>query len=195
MARRIRDPDRGVRILRAAAELFYARGFHAVTVDEIGEAVDATGAAIYRHFSSKEEILATLFDEALDRYLLALPDPREDPLEELEELIDRHLRMTLEQRELASIWAREDRALSDRYRRRLHRRERQYVQRWVSCLARCFPARSEQDLIAAARAAIGTIVALATRPDVPSIDAPDVAVVRQFVFDGLRSLAEVPAAT
>jgi AcrR family transcriptional regulator len=175
--------------------LFYERGFHAVTVDEIGEAVDATGAAIYRHFSSKEEILATLFDEALDRYLLALPDAREDPLEELDELIDRNLRMTLEQRELASIWAREDRALSSTYLRRLHRRERQYVERWVDCLSRCFPHRSQDELTAAARAAIGTIVALATRPDVPALDDPEVAVVRAFVTAGFTALAEVPAAT
>jgi AcrR family transcriptional regulator len=193
LPRRIRDPDRGVRILHAAAALFYARGFHAVTVDEIGEAVDATGAAIYRHFSSKEEILATLFDEALDRYLLALPDPREDPVEELDELIDRHLRLTLEQRELASIWAREDRALSPPYLRRLRRRERQYVERWVQCLTRCYPQHSEEDLTTAARAAIGTIVALAIRPDVPSVDGPEVAVVRTFVAGGLRSLASVPA--
>ena len=72
--RRIRDPDRAARILRASAALFYAKGFHAVTVDEIGAAVDATGAAIYRHFSGKDEILATLFDEALDAYRLARAD-------------------------------------------------------------------------------------------------------------------------
>jgi AcrR family transcriptional regulator len=75
MAGRTRDPDRPQRILREAARLFYEKGFHAVSVDEIGEAAGATGAAIYRHFKDKEELLSTLFDEAQDRYLLALPDP------------------------------------------------------------------------------------------------------------------------
>jgi AcrR family transcriptional regulator len=192
MGRRIRDPERGVRILRAAASLFYDRGFHAVTVDEIGEAVDATGAAIYRHFSGKEEILATLFDEALDRYLLSVPDAREDPLAELDELIDRNLGMTLEYRELASIWAREERALSAPYLRRLRRRERQYVARWVDCLERCFPHRDEVELTASARAAIGTIVALAMRPEALAVDGPEVAAVRAFVTAGLHALAEVP---
>ncbi|MCW3040419.1 MAG: TetR/AcrR family transcriptional regulator, partial [Solirubrobacterales bacterium] len=59
--RRARDPDRGSKILAAALRLFHERGFHAVSVDEIGEAAGATGAAIYRHFTGKEEILATLF--------------------------------------------------------------------------------------------------------------------------------------
>jgi AcrR family transcriptional regulator len=195
VARRIRDPERGARILRASASLFYAKGFHAVTVDEIGAAVDATGAAIYRHFASKDEILATLFDEALDAYLLTLPERRDDAAAELEELIDRNLRMTLEQRELASIWAREDRALSGTYLRRLRRRERQYVDRWVDCLGRCFPDRSEEDLTAAARAVMGTIVSLATRPDVPAIDSAEVAVVRGMLLAGLESLDAVRAGT
>jgi AcrR family transcriptional regulator len=187
-ARRIRDPDRAVKILRASAALFYEKGFHAVTVDEIGAAVDATGAAIYRHFSGKDEILATLFDEALDAYLLALPEPREDPLTELDQLIDRNLRMTLDQRELASVWAREERALSDSYLRRLRRRERQYVERWVDCLRRCFPGVADAELTTAARTVIGAIVALASRPDVPAIDDPEVEVVRRLLTAGLHSL-------
>jgi len=189
MTRRVRDPDRGARILRAAAALFYERGFHAVSVDEIGAAVDATGAAIYRHFASKDEILATLFDEALDRYVAALPDAMEDPWDELAELIDRTLRITLEQRELASVWAREERALSESSLRRIRHRERQLVLRWTECLERCVTGRSERDLLAASRAAIGTIVAIATGPEVLAVGDPQAAIVRDFVIGGLRSLA------
>src|SRR5581483_11539279 len=188
MTRRVRDPERGARILRAAAALFYERGFHAVSVDEIGAAVDATGAAIYRYFESKDEILATLFDHALDRYVAALPDRMEDPWDELDALIDRTLRITLEQRELASVWAREERALSDASRRQIRRRERQLVLRWSECLARCSAERSERELVAAARAVLGAIVAIATSPDVPVIGHPEVAIVRGFVAGGLHSL-------
>jgi AcrR family transcriptional regulator len=194
-SRRIRDPQRGQRILQASAELFYERGFHAVTVDEIGERAGATGAAIYRHFSGKEEILSTLFDEAQDRYLLAVPDAHGDPFEELDTLVDRNLALTLENRELASIWAREDRALSQPYLRRLKRRERQYIDRWVECLARCFPERDHADLAAAARVAIGTMVALAATPSTHAIDEREIAMVRGMVGAALRSLAEVEAAS
>jgi AcrR family transcriptional regulator len=193
--KRIRDPQRAARILRAAAELFYERGFHAVSVDQIGERAGATGAAIYRHYSSKEEILSTLFDEAIDRYLLAVPDRNDDPFEELDALIDRHLRLTIEHRELASIWAREDRALSNEYLRRLKRRERQYFDRWVQCLARCFPDREPADLPVAARVAIDTMTSLASRPRTHVPDQAEVELVKTMVGAALRSLAEAPATT
>ena len=54
-------------ILDSAKRLFYERGYDGVGVDEIGAASGVTGPAIYRHFTGKEEILATLFDEAMVR--------------------------------------------------------------------------------------------------------------------------------
>jgi AcrR family transcriptional regulator len=191
--KRIRDPQRPQRILKAAAELFYERGFHAVSVDEIGERAGATGAAIYRHFSGKEEILSTLFDEAIDRYLLSVPDRNDDPFEELDALIDRHLTLTIEHRELASIWAREERALSEEYLRRLVRRERQYFDRWVHCLERCFPEREPPDLMVAAGVAINTMTSLASRPGSHVPDQHEIELIKAMVGAALRSLAEVPA--
>jgi AcrR family transcriptional regulator len=193
VAGRTRDPDRPQRILREAARLFYEKGFHAVSVDEIGEAAGATGAAIYRHFSDKEELLSTLFDEAQDRYLLALPDPMDDPMKELEVIVERTLQVTLDQREAAAIWAREDRALSAPYIRRVQRRSRQYVDRWVDCLRRCFPERPEHDLRVAAAAAIGTMNSLAARPGSLAFDEHELEIVRDMLMAGLRSLAEAPS--
>ena len=59
-------------ILKAAARLFARRGFHAVGVDEIGEAAGVTGPAIYRHFGSKDEILGALFETASSDVLLPI---------------------------------------------------------------------------------------------------------------------------
>jgi AcrR family transcriptional regulator len=190
--KRVRDPQRPQRILAAAAELFYERGFHAVSVDEIGERAGATGAAIYRHFSGKEEILSTLFDEAIDRYLLSVPDRNDDPFEELDALIGRHMTLTVEHRELASIWAREERALSDQYLRRLKRRERQYFDRWVHCLERCFPDRDHLDLVVAAGVAINTMTSLASRPRSHVPDRREVELIFSMVGAALRSLSQAP---
>lgn len=190
--KRERDSERSARILRAATRLFNERGFHGVAVDEIGEQAGATGAAIYRHFSSKEEILSTLFEEAQDRFLLStIPATRDDPFEELENFVERHLKITLEHRELANIWAREARVLSAPDLRRVRRRERQYHDRWVACLRRCFPGRQEADLIAAARAAIWTMTSLPTRAD-PPVDDREALIVSQMLLAGLRSLADAP---
>lgn len=191
--KRIRDPQRGARILEAARKLFSEKGFHAVSVDEIGAAAGATGAAIYRHFSGKEELLATLFDAAQDRYLIAVPDRQDDPLQELDELVARHLEITLENRDLATIWAHETKALTGPHLRRLRRRTRQYLDRWVDCLRRAFPGRDDADLLAAANAAIGTTVSLAIQPDHTVTDR-EAEIVRRMVCAGLRSLAEPPGA-
>ncbi|WP_051471219.1 TetR/AcrR family transcriptional regulator [Patulibacter minatonensis] len=190
--RRTRDPQRGPRILQAATELFYERGYHAVSVDEIGEAAGATGAAIYRHFSGKDEILATLFDDAQDRYLIAVPDPTEDPFTDLAVLISRSLELTLAQRELASIWAHEHRALSAPQQRRLWRRSRQYLERWVVILRRCFPERSDKDLIAAARSALGILTSLASIPG-RTVSEGEAKIAQQMAMAGLRSLGEPEA--
>ena len=53
-------------LIAAAARLFAARGYYAVTVDDIGEAVGLTGPALYRHFSSKEALLVAVFDEVIE---------------------------------------------------------------------------------------------------------------------------------
>jgi AcrR family transcriptional regulator len=186
--KRTRDPNRGPKILEAARRLFYERGFHAVSVDEIGEAAGATGAAIYRHFSGKDEILATLFDAAQDRYLLAVPDAHDDPWAELDQLVERHLSITLDNRELATIWSHEARQLSAPHGRRLRRRNRQYLDSWLTCLRRALPQHDDRQLLTAANAAIAATLSLATNTGhVPT--AREITVVSQMVRSGLRSLA------
>ncbi len=68
----LRKMSRERQILDAAATLFYERGFHQVGVDDIGERVGVTGPAIYRHFSGKDHVLATLYNEALDELFLRI---------------------------------------------------------------------------------------------------------------------------
>src|SRR5579871_751654 len=54
---------RGLRreeILTAAAALFARRGFHGVTIDDIGAAAGLSGPGIYRHFSGKEAMLSEM---------------------------------------------------------------------------------------------------------------------------------------
>ncbi|MGZ5866709.1 MAG: TetR/AcrR family transcriptional regulator [Xanthobacteraceae bacterium] len=46
------------RILEAAGDLFYRHGIRAVGVDSIAEAADTNKMTLYRHFSSKDELVA-----------------------------------------------------------------------------------------------------------------------------------------
>ncbi|CAG0935736.1 HTH-type transcriptional repressor Bm3R1 [Thermoflexales bacterium] len=59
-------------ILRAAREVFFQRGFHAVTVDDIAVAAEVGKGTVYLYFNTKETILAHLLLEGLDRLVADL---------------------------------------------------------------------------------------------------------------------------
>ena len=46
------------RILAAAHDLFYRHGIHAVSVDQIAEVASSNKMTLYRHFKSKDELVA-----------------------------------------------------------------------------------------------------------------------------------------
>jgi AcrR family transcriptional regulator len=51
------------RILKAARELFYRQGLHTVSVDAIAEAADTNKTTLYRHFASKDDLVAECLRE------------------------------------------------------------------------------------------------------------------------------------
>ena len=189
MASPANSSKRHKNILEAATELFYAHSFAAVGMDAIGERAGVTGPAVYRHFSGKNEILATLFDEAIDGLVLATGNTFDDPIEELEYLVRGHAKYVLEQRKLAGVKIREERSLAGPSRKRLHARERRYVERWIECVGRCYPDMPADAQISAAHSAIGMLNSLATFPP-EALRADDLpALMVELVLRGLAGAA------
>jgi AcrR family transcriptional regulator len=62
-ASRAGTPSPRERILAVARELFYRRGIHAVGVDAIAEAAGTNKMTLYRHFASKDELVAACLRE------------------------------------------------------------------------------------------------------------------------------------
>lgn len=64
---RIRTTTRGSKrkaeLLAASARLFEQQGYHNVSMDDIAATAGITGPALYRHFSSKHEVLVQAIDE------------------------------------------------------------------------------------------------------------------------------------
>ena len=56
-------------ILATAAELFAARGYHGVSVVDIGAACGISGPALYKHFESKDAMLAEMLVDISERLL------------------------------------------------------------------------------------------------------------------------------
>jgi AcrR family transcriptional regulator len=176
------------KILEAAQRLFHERGFDAVGIDEVGEAAGITGPAIYRHFSGKDEILATLLNETLDELITAAAAVYEDPQQDLERLIRHHVEFSIEHRHLINVYQREVRSLVDPWRRQYNRRMQQYASRWQEAIGRCFPSASDDHVAAATQAAIGLIHSVTYWPP-KVLKADDLAdFLVRLVRDGLSTL-------
>lgn len=176
---------RGEQILAVSTDLFFAKGYGQVAVDEIGVAAGLSGPAIYRHFRGKGEILAALFDRAIDGVLSATGRESGDAVADLEHRVRAHARYVLAHRKLASVWIREERALSEEHRARLRRRETNYVNQWIEAIGRCRPQLSHKDAEVAALTALGTLNSVPSWPRTSVSTAHIEDTITRFVLAGL----------
>ena len=124
-------------ILEVAAPLFARRGFHGVSIDELGAAAGVSGPALYRHFAGKEAILAELLLDVSHRLLdggrrrvASHPGPEEA----LAALVDGHVAFALAEPALITLQARDLDAVPEPARRQVRRLQRQYVDLWVDAV-------------------------------------------------------------
>lgn len=157
---RRRSPARRQELISVAASLFASRGYYAVTVDDIGDAVGLTGPALYRHFSSKEALLVAVFDQVIEQLtgrLRQLVSEAPDPATALVGIVRLHVEFAIEQRENVAVWRQEFQSLPDPDRWRLRRAQRLYVEEWVHLVHELRPGFSDIEVRAAVHAAIGLL--------------------------------------
>jgi AcrR family transcriptional regulator len=157
---RIRDPGRRDKILAAAVELIARRGYHAVSLADIGAAAGIVGSGIYRHFSSKSAILVALLDQVMARLLdntAAVMASGMADAEVLAALVADHAAFAVNDRYLVRLYQREVHTLPEADRRRLRRLQRHYVEEWVHVLAGLRPELTDTQARAVVHAAIGAI--------------------------------------
>ena len=181
------------RILDAAAQAFAEKGFHGVSVDEIGRRAGLSGPALYRHFSGKDEILATLLDEAMDELLAATEPVHGDPALDLDRALRLHVAFALGHRQLVSLHHRETRSLADPWATAVARRTRQYTRRWETLLADRFPDAGPDVVAAATQACLGMLFSVSGWPDRALRAAGVEAVLMDLLTGGLRTLEGGPA--
>jgi len=152
--------SRREKILDEAAKLFAERGFHRVGVDDIGASVGISGPGIYRHFPSKDSMLAEMLLRISERLLAegtarvsAAPSPRLA----LEALIGWHIEFALANPSLIVVQDRDLASVAEPDRRRVRRLQRRYVEVWVGVLRRLDPTRTEPAARAAAHAVFGLL--------------------------------------
>jgi AcrR family transcriptional regulator len=159
-APRIRDPGRKERILAAAAALIARRGFHAISMADIGAEAGIVGSGIYRHFDSKSAILVSMLDRVMDRLAdraAAILAAGNEPAVTLSELVRDHIAVAIEDRDVLAVYHMEAHTLAEDDRRRLRRSQRHYLEDWVHVLAPLRPDLADGELRLAVHAAIGAI--------------------------------------
>ena len=155
------NPSRREQILRAAAQLFAERGSRAVGVDDVGAAVGVTGPAIYRHFASKDAMLAEMLLRISERLLTGglerIASAGGDPAGQLRALVAFQVDFALDNPALITVQDRDLGALSDADARQVRQLQRRYVEEWVAVLGRVHPEASTAACRARAHAVFGLI--------------------------------------
>lgn len=162
---RTRDPDRRQRILHAAAALLAERGFHGVSMADIGGAAGIVGSGVYRHFDSKSAVLVALLDDVMARLMKTATDVGGSGRDEravLDDLVHGQVLFAVDDRLLLQLYQREVHSLPDADRRRLRRLQRHYVEEWVHVLLELRPELSDAEARALVHAAIGAVQSVAT---------------------------------
>jgi AcrR family transcriptional regulator len=124
-------------ILSTAASLFAERGFHGVSVADLGAACGISGPALYRHFPSKDAMLAEML-VSISEELLEVGRERvleaEGPREALHALVNWHVDFALGNKALIVVQDRDWASLPDDAREKVRELQRRYVELWVDQL-------------------------------------------------------------
>jgi AcrR family transcriptional regulator len=144
-------------LLREAARMFAEFGYHGVSTEDLGAAVGISGPAVYRHFSSKDALLADLLvgisEELLQNGRVEVAAAK-GPEDALERLVDKHLEFSLTEPDLIRVQDRDLASLSPADQRQVRRLQRSYVELWVDQLV---PALDREEARARAHAVFGLL--------------------------------------
>ena len=147
-------------LLDVAADLFAARGFHGVSVTDLGAACGISGPALYKHFPSKEALLAEMLVSISERLLAegqARVSAAKTPEAALAALVDWHVDFALRHRALIVVQDRDWSSLPADSREQVRALQRSYVDLWASQLRLVTPSLALDAARAMAHAAFGLI--------------------------------------
>ena len=146
-------------ILDIAVGLFAQRGYHGVSMDDIGSAAGVTGPALYHHFAGKEAMLAAALIPVSEGLLNGgrerVAVHPEDARAALTDLIEFHVEFALANPAVIALHLHELDRLPEEPKRQIRRLQRLYVEEWVGVLATLRPELDAGEARVLAHAAFG----------------------------------------
>ncbi|MER5735230.1 MULTISPECIES: helix-turn-helix domain-containing protein [unclassified Streptomyces] len=90
--RRLKPADRRAQLLAVSAQLFAARPYEEVLMEDVAERAGVSRALLYRHFPSKHDLFAAVYRQAADQLLAETRfDPGDTLVDQLIQGLDTHL--------------------------------------------------------------------------------------------------------
>jgi AcrR family transcriptional regulator len=129
---------RETELLEAATRLFRQRGYHATSMQDLGEALGMNRGSLYHYIASKDDLLWSILDrtfDLLDERVVALLETADPPLERLTRAIHAHLRVAADHADEMSLIQIELRSLAPERRARLIQRRDAYEAAWRATIA------------------------------------------------------------
>ena len=140
--------------------MFAARGFHGVSVVELGAACGISGPALYKHFESKDAMLAEMLVD-ISEELLRVGRKRStgapDASTALRALVAWHVDFALRHKPLIVLQDRDWASLPDDARERVRGLQRRYVELWAERIRELQPDLTPKRARAMAHATFGMI--------------------------------------
>ncbi|MEA5358361.1 TetR/AcrR family transcriptional regulator [Amycolatopsis sp., V23-08] len=138
---RLGTPSRREQVLAEATALFAQRGFHDVSMEDIGAAAGIAGPSVYRHFPSKAALMVAIGHRAADRLALAAERALQatDERSALHRLAASYVHTILHTPELLVSFSADRVTMPDRDKADLLRIQRDYVTQWVTLLSAVQP--------------------------------------------------------
>jgi AcrR family transcriptional regulator len=121
--------DRRAAIRQAALRLFATQGYRATTMADIGSTVGIRGPSLYKHVTSKQELLGEIMSGTMARLIEGFQDAvasTDDVREQLRRAVEAHVRYHARHRYEAFVGNREIANLAQPARDRLLRRRGDY---------------------------------------------------------------------
>jgi AcrR family transcriptional regulator len=121
----------------AATRLFRQRGFHATSMQDLGEALGMNRGSLYHYISAKDALLWTILTRALDllqERVLPILESDAPPVDRLTDAIREHLRVAADHADELSLIQIEWRALDRPRQVEMIRRRDDYEARWRAAL-------------------------------------------------------------
>lgn len=90
--------DRKTEIITIAAQLFKEKGYSAVTMRDIAQAMDIKAASLYNHIKSKQEILVLIIIEIAEEFtstILEIGNANDTTIQKIQRVIQLHIDITV----------------------------------------------------------------------------------------------------